>query len=94
MGLSVPVLHAGVVSVTIAGEAGRITEVKIHTETKSEYDGYFQSCARIRGISVRSLVNRLLGHIGKDQMVSGILDDQDNIGRRKGEHPYRGPMAP
>ena len=51
---------------------------------------YFDACARIRNISHRSLIRRVLGTIAEDCMVANILDDQDDMRtRRKGEHRYR-----
>ncbi len=57
-------------------------------------DDYLRSCARIRRISVSSLLRRLMHHIADDQMVASILDDEDSFTRRKSEHHYRGPAAP
>jgi hypothetical protein len=64
--------------------------IVIDTETP---DGmYFDSCARIRNISLSSLVRRLLDMIAEDQMVASILDDGDAIlQRRRSEHSYRTP---
>jgi hypothetical protein len=51
---------------------------------------YFAACARIRNISPRALIRRVLGAIAEDHMVANVLDDQDAIlSRRKGEHRYR-----
>ncbi len=40
-----------------------------------EQQNYFSRCARIRGISHRTLICRLLNAICADQMIGGILDD-------------------
>jgi hypothetical protein len=51
---------------------------------------YFDACARIRNISPRALIRRVLDAIAEDCMVANVLDDQDAIlSRRKGEHRYR-----
>lgn len=51
---------------------------------------YINRCARIRGVSVTSLLSRLLAVIAKDQLVGGILDDFDNMKqRRPGEHKFK-----
>lgn len=50
---------------------------------------YLQACARIRNVSVRTLIRRLLEEITKSQMVEAILDDNgETMKRRKGEHAY------
>lgn len=50
---------------------------------------YVETCARIRNISVTSLLQRLLGVITDEQMIAAILDDDGARTRRKGEHPPR-----
>lgn len=51
---------------------------------------YLEACARIRDITARSLVRRLLTVIARDQMVACILDDEAIRKRMKGERRYRG----
>lgn len=68
--------------------------VRVCIELDDGEAGYFESCARMRKISIRSLFRRLASHIAQDQMIGGILDDQDEFTRRKGEHAYKGPRAP
>jgi hypothetical protein len=52
---------------------------------------YLRRCARIRDISVSSLIHRLMETIAEDELVLSILDDADCIKeRRKGEHHYSG----
>lgn len=63
--------------------------ITIKIDEQSEAGAYFMRCARIRDISTRGLVVRLLDVIAKDLMVSSVLDDGDCIKvRRKGEHRY------
>lgn len=51
---------------------------------------YFENCAKIRGISTRALLIRIVDTILEHQMVLNILDDQEEYkSRRKGEHRYR-----
>jgi hypothetical protein len=63
----------------------------IFVDDESEAVKYFDTCARIRGISSRSLLRRILDTIVHDQMVGAILDDDCKRERRKGEHRYVGP---
>lgn len=53
---------------------------QINIETESEY---LESCARIRGISKRRLLQQLIDLVVKDQMIAAILDDADDIGKPK-----------
>lgn len=51
--------------------------VKVGTEITDEAQiAYLESSARIRGISVATLVRRILTTVIKDQMVLSILDDE------------------
>jgi hypothetical protein len=55
---------------------------------------YFRTCARIRNISLQSLMKRVVIAIAEDHLVQSILDDADDMtSRRKGEHRYRGASA-
>lgn len=67
--------------------------VQIDITLDEEGSEYFRSCARMRGISMRSLTRRLLRHILQDKLIGPILDDQDDFRRLKGEHSYKGPPA-
>lgn len=63
----------------------------IEFDDDGEVARYFAACARIRKITTRALVRRLIGAVAEDQLVSSILDDEDSLlNRRKGEHTYRG----
>jgi hypothetical protein len=56
---------------------------------------YLLACARIRNISVRSLLRRLISDVAEDQLIPSILDDADDMkARRKGEHQYRSRESP
>src|SRR5450631_2446853 len=60
-------------------------------------DLYFQTCARIRGISLTALMTRLVDIVGQDQLVSSILDDEAEIKakrRYENRYPNRAPPAP
>jgi len=51
---------------------------------------YFSVCARIRGVSRAALIRRLLHTIAHDQMVGSVLDDENDMKRRRlGEHRYK-----
>lgn len=64
--------------------------IQIELEEDSEAERYFAACARIRNISPRALFRRLIDTIAKDQMVASVLDDEDEMAkRRKGEHRHR-----
>lgn len=43
---------------------------------------YLEACARIRGISVTRLFQRVLNLVAKDQLVLSILDDDSKRARR------------
>jgi hypothetical protein len=61
----------------------------VDIEEDTELGRYFLSCARIRGISPRSLLRRLVKAISEDHLVASVLDDTDTIkDRQKGEHRY------
>lgn len=47
----------------------------VHLELSEEEQNYFSSCARIRGISHKTLIRRILSAACADQMIGGILDD-------------------
>jgi hypothetical protein len=49
---------------------------------------YLKASARIRGISVASLMMRLVEVICADQMVLSILDDDSKREKRPHEHRY------
>ena len=67
------------------GDLRRIIRVTIPLK----HDLYFQTCARIRGITLTALMTRLADLIGQDQLVASILDDEAQIKvRRKGENRY------
>ena len=50
---------------------------------------YFEACARIRDISTKSLVNRLMRAIAADQLVLAILDDASRRERAHYEHRWK-----
>ena len=51
---------------------------------------YFLVCARIRGVSRAVLLRRLLHTVAHDQMVGSVLDDENDMKRRRpGEHRYK-----
>jgi hypothetical protein len=57
----------------------------------SEEDNYLTQCAKLRNISVHSLLKRLVRTIARDQMVGAILDDAEHLQDRKpGEKRFRG----
>jgi len=56
--------------------------VSIHFELSEEQQNYFSSCARIRGISHKALVRRLIDVACTDQMIGSILDDGARRQRR------------
>lgn len=60
---------------------------------KPERMAYFDSCARIRGITTTRLFARLVETIADDQLVLGILDDNSAAARQKGENRYRARKA-
>lgn len=65
--------------------------VKFWIDVDEEDVAYFDTCARLRDICLRSLYRRLYKTIAQDQLVGAILDDGDGMRRReKGEHRYRG----
>jgi hypothetical protein len=49
---------------------------------------YFEACARIRDISTKALVNRVMRAIATDQLVLAILDDGSERIRQPGEHRF------
>lgn len=49
--------------------------VTVHLALDEEQQNYFSSCARIRGISHKTLVRRLLNAVCSDQMIGSVLDD-------------------
>lgn len=60
-----------------------------------EHEPYFDSCARMRDLSLTGLLQRLVDTIGKDQLVLGILDDDSKPQpKQKHEHGYRPKIAP
>jgi hypothetical protein len=69
--------------------------VFVDVDEHSDAGSYFLACARIRDISPRSLLRRLVATISEDQLVVSVLDDADAIKeRRKGEHRYQPPARP
>lgn len=57
---------------------------------KVETSEYLEACARIRGITLSSLLRRLVTTINSHMMVGNILDDADDMKRRnKSEHRHR-----
>lgn len=50
---------------------------------------YFEACARIRGISVTALFNRVMKTVADDQLVFAILDDKSARVRLPGECRFR-----
>lgn len=56
----------------------------------SEQFKYMQVCARNRDISITALFKRIIDDVAKEQLVAGVLDDEDDLlTKRRGEHPYR-----
>jgi hypothetical protein len=47
----------------------------VRLELTEEQQNYFTSCARIRGISHKTLMHRILSAACTDQMIGNILDD-------------------
>jgi len=69
-------------------------QVHIKFNEDSEPGRYMLACARIRDITPTCLMHRLVATILEDQLVAGVLDDNDNIRRHnKGEHHYKGPAS-
>lgn len=63
---------------------------RLTLDLSDEERRYFEACARIRDIHPRSLIRRVLRVIAEDQLVAGILDDEDDLRRRHpSEHRYR-----
>lgn len=54
-----------------------------------EHLDYFESCARIRDISVTALLNRVLKTVADDQLVLAILDDESARNKQPGEYRFR-----
>lgn len=51
---------------------------------------YLDRCAKLRKISVSSLVRRMLDIITTEHLVAAILDDADSMHRRRlGERKYK-----
>lgn len=48
-------------------------------DLSEESERYLEACARIRGISLTRLLQRLLKTIADDQMVLGVLDDDSKL---------------
>lgn len=56
-------------------------------------EAYLDACARIRGITVASLVRRLITVVASDQLVAGVLDDDACKRRHKSERAYKPPSG-
>ena len=56
--------------------------INIGVSPATEAGRYLITCARIRNITVTSLINRLVDRIGTDQLVQAVLDDD---GQRQAE---------
>lgn len=68
--------------------------IYIDIDEHSEPGRYILTCARIRDISVKSLMRRMFVAISQDQLVASVLDDADCMkSRNKGEHRYCEPKA-
>jgi hypothetical protein len=68
--------------------------IYIDFDEHSETGRYILTCARIRDISVKSLMRRMFIAISEDQLVASVLDDADSMKtRNKGEHRYSEPKA-
>jgi hypothetical protein len=51
---------------------------------------YLLACARIRNITMTTLVRRLMQVIDRDQLVLAVLDDEDNYHERERyQHQFR-----
>lgn len=50
-------------------------------DLSEESERYLEACARIRGISLTRLLQRLLKTIADDQMVLSVLDDDSKLTR-------------
>jgi hypothetical protein len=51
---------------------------------------YLLACARIRGVSIATLVSRLMSVISQDQLVLAILDDESQPAMlKRGEHRFK-----
>ena len=56
---------------------------------------YFTVCARIRNLHRPALLRRLLTVIANDALVSGILDDEDHLRKRRpSEWKFKEPTSP
>lgn len=50
-------------------------------DLSEESERYLEACARIRGISLTRLLQRVLKMVADDQMVLSILDDDSKLVR-------------
>ncbi len=71
-----------------------MAEVNLKLSEDAPDTEYLRACARIRNISLTSLIKRLVDTIADGQLVASVLDDDATTARRKGEHPYRNPSMP
>jgi hypothetical protein len=68
--------------------------IYVDFDEHSETGRYILACARIRDISVKSLLRRTFVAISEDQLFASVLDDADSMkARNKGEHRYSEPKA-
>lgn len=65
----------------------------IHTEFDHTTDDwqYMIACARIRDLTLPSLIKRLVTVIARDQLVLAVLDDdgEQRLNRERYEHRFR-----
>jgi hypothetical protein len=52
--------------------------VHVHIED-SEQQNYIEASARIRGVSVTKLMNKITNRVLRDQLIQSILDDADHL---------------
>jgi hypothetical protein len=62
--------------------------LSIDVDEESTAGRYLLACARIRDISPRSLLKRVVDAISTDQLIPSVLDDDGRKTRRKGEHRF------
>lgn len=67
-----------------------MAEINLKLDEATSDTEYLRACARIRNISLTSLVKRIVDTVAEGQLVASVLDDDGSRTRRKGEHPYRG----
>ena len=57
-------------------------QLYIDTKLEDDADRYLHACARIRNISVRRLLSRLIKQLCSDQLIPAILDDEGKQPKR------------